>query len=245
VWVDDPAPDGMTVTNGSVDDADPTRGVTPPSPPAWELPTFTWNASNYSPVVNTDVEGWDAYFDANHASGMAGAFNIQDNDANDVLEAGGRYCLVAGTCPPTRQLTITSWKMTDDVTIHTNRPVLLSSDITNGTSGDVTLTIISTFDDNPGGYSAVEFEGNVSPSDGVKVLVYAPNDTVSSDNAGQSIVGGIFAEQIELGSNFSIRQETFSTCPTVVAGCDIVGFTWADVAYMPVKLETFRELPSA
>ena len=223
-----------------------TMGVQPELPTAWAMPAFTWNASNYSPTPSSPtVSGFDAAFDAAKrlglpGSGFPGHYNVQDTAGTVTL--GGTYCLVPGTCgfllPET---TITSWKMNDDLTIYTNRPVRLSADIVNSSfpAKTVKLVIVTTYGDGAtSGSNGVEFAGNVTPPSSIEVLVVSLNDRVSdTDSTTQALPkGAVYGANIVLGDNWQITKGDFESVP---------GFSWKIPDHAPAQIVSHQDLRPA
>lgn len=201
-------------------------GSEPPRPTQYQMPVFDPTAYTWDPTVDTLSE-WNDYFDANHdglLTAIEGNYQITGTGGG-TLELGGTddsdlACAVA--CP-----TITSWKMTDDVVIYTDKKVELSADITNGTSRDLQLVIVTTTG------TEVNFVGGVSAPDSIDILIHAENANLTTDSATQTIDGAIYAKTVTFNDNFHIEAGSFSS---------LNGFSFPLPGHIPIEVTRFREV---
>lgn len=195
--------DGGTV-GGSISPNNP-----PPDPVPLSQPTFTWNAANYTPTGTSwsTAEGFSAHWSANRPA-FSGHHRITDT-ATVALDQ--------------------TWTMSGDVTIVSDGPIELSRDIANGTSGKLTLTVVSLLASDP----AIKFTNNVTLPADIEVVLFAPGGAADFSQL-KDFHGVVYAEEINLSQQF-----TLSYAPPSVPG-----FTWgaSSASHYDVELLAFREV---
>jgi hypothetical protein len=184
-----------TITGGTVNG---TRSPnSPPTPPPDQtLPTFTWNPANYtSPSTWASPAAFNTYFNANK-----NAFS-------------GVHRVLCPSCSSSTDVLFSSkWTMSGDVTIVTDGPIELNKDISNGSGGPVTLTIISLFATDP----AIEMSSNMTLPGDIRVLLYAPNARISFKNL-KHFSGAVYAKSLSSDNQFDLNWVPIS----------VPGFTWS------------------
>lgn len=152
----------------------------PPEVETLSVPTFTWNAANYTPngVTWSSTAAFYASWKADANAGLPfhGHHRIGDADKL-VLDA--------------------KWKMDNDVTIVTGGDVVIERDITNSTSNVLDLVIISTH------ANGVEIKNGVTIPDSIRLLVVAPNGKVTINNA-KHLTGAVYADEIDAGNEMDV-----------------------------------------
>ncbi len=222
------------VGGGSV--GTPVEGIAPPLPVDEAMPTF--DSSAYSWTSHASPSDFDTWFDDRNQALIAPYVegNQRITSGSGTVELGGTYCSLGLLCLSGDDSTWTRWKMSDDTVLYTDEKVKLSADIANHSpSGEnLNLVIISTHDSTTSTDHAVEFVGDVSPPDSVRILVYAPNGSVAADSTLQSFDGAVYAESIDLGDNFNIAHADFT---------DVDGFTFSLPNHVPVEIKHYRDCP--
>ena len=201
-----------TITGGTVNGTrSPNSPPTPP--PSLSLPTFTWNPANYtSPSTWANPAAFNSYFTANK-----NAFS------------GVHRVLCPGCTASSDVLFGSKWTMSGDVTLVTDGPVQLSKDISNGSGGPVTLTIISLFATDP----AIDLTSNLTLPGDIRVLLYAPNAQISFKNLKQ-FSGAVYGKSITSNNQFSLNWVPVSA----------PGFIWdlASSTHFQIQSVSFKEV---
>jgi hypothetical protein len=201
-----------TITGGTVNG---TRSpASPPTPPPnLSLPTFTWNPANYtSPSTWATPAAFNTYFNANK-----NAFS-------------GVHRVLCPSCSASSDVLFSSkWTMSGDVTIVTDGPIELSKDISNGSGGPVTLTIISLFPTDP----AIDMTSNMTLPGDISVLLYAPDAQISFKNL-KHFSGAVYGESLSSNNQFSLNWVPIAA----------PGFTWdlASSTHFQVQSVSFKEV---
>lgn len=158
---------------------------TPPEPPELGQPTFTWDASNYTPVGSpwTETEDFVAHWSVNKDA-MEGAHRITDTDP---------------------MLLDSKWTMTKDVTIVSDGPITLSRDVSAATSAELVLTIVSYADVDP----AINLTNNVTLPSNIKLVLFAPNGSIAFGQ-NKSFHGVAYGEQVHLAQNMTLTHSQVS-----------------------------------
>jgi|GEM_PF-4387111 len=206
---------GGTISGGTVDGARAQNS--PPPPPAPQtLPTFAWDPANYPSVSNwATPAAFNTWFSA-HTGSISGVHRI--------------------SCPApcTTAVTLgTKWTMTGDTTIVADGPISLSRDMTNGTSGPVTLTVVSLATDSAS-TPAISMSNNVSLPDNVEVVFFANNGSVRFSNL-KHFTGTVYASSIQLDQQFTL---TFQ--PVAEPGFD---FGLTSSSHFQIQAEAYKEVP--
>lgn len=209
------AQSGGSITGGTVNGTR-TPNVAPPTPPALQQPTFTWDPANYTPTPSSWASAslFNAFWDANRS-----AFS-------------GHHRVTGGGGAANTVTLDKSWTMTGDVTIVSDGPIVLSRDIANGTGGEVTLTLVSFTTTDPG----VSFTNNVALPSSVHLLIFVPNASADFSQL-KDFHGVVYAEAINLSNQF-----TLSYAPPNVPG---FSWTLSSVTHYDVDVVTFREVTPA
>ncbi|MEY2565587.1 MAG: hypothetical protein QOE35_116 [Actinomycetota bacterium] len=223
-----------SITGGGTVVGTKTPNSPAPTPPALDLPTFTWAASNYSSpsywtgaTYATAASGFQSYFNA-HDTGFSGVHRI--------TACGSPY--TAYTCgTPTADIDFNEkWTMGGDTTVVADGPVTLSRDITAGTGS---LVIVSEYPGTPcttpgPSCDAIKLSNNWSIPSTVKVLIFAQNGCVDVSNL-KTFVGTVYARCINLDNNFDLTYYPMSAN----------GFDWstATSTHFTIQARTFREVP--
>lgn len=171
-----------TITLGTSGQVDGNQAPGSPPPPVRTeyLPTFTWDASNYSPTPSTWSTTGDFYADW-----------VADADA-DVPYAGHHRI------NDTALLTLDKkWKMDADVTVVSDGKINLSREVTNAGTSTLDLVIISFSE------SGIELSGAVTIPDSIRVLLFAPNGPVVFTNL-KHFNGAVYGESITVDQNFTL-----------------------------------------
>lgn len=201
----------VSVSGGSVGGT-VTQNSPPAAPPVLAQPTFTWNPANYpSTSTWTSASNFISYWSANK-NAFSGHHRIQGgDDSSNKITLGDR------------------WTMTGDVTLVANGPVVLSRDIVNATSGDVTLSIVSFSTRDP----AIQFSNNVTMASSVKILLFAPDGVIDFSQL-KDFHGAVYGKQIRLSQQFTLTH-----FPVTVPG-----FVWdaSSAVHFDVEARTFREV---
>lgn len=188
----------------------------PPSPPpVLSQPTFTWDATQYTPAPST----W----------GNASTFNA--NWAANTSGFTGHHRVNGGGLATNAVVLDQKWTMTGDVTIVADGPVKLSRDIANGTAGDKTLVIVSLADLEP----AIEFTNNVTIPSSVKIVLFAPYGSADFSQL-KDFHGVVYAETIKLSQSFTLSY----AAPNVPG----FSWDASSATHFDVKLGAFREVPA-
>lgn len=255
-----PAPISISTSQSPAISGTQWTGVRGRVPALQQMPTFTYNAANYTPApLNRNATTFDDDFDNAFLGlgGMSGTYNVQDGAGTIQLgdTATQTTCLPLPPPPPSPQcvsqeLPVTSWNLSGNLTIHTNLPVVIDKTFGNNSSPatDVRLTIISTFSDGAGGTPAIRMNGSLSPPSSVTVLAVAPNDSITADGSAKVLRGAIYGKAIDLNSggtaNFSISHVAMDTCVAAAPGCDAPGFTWPVARFLDLRQIDVREVNS-
>src|SRR5581483_10294453 len=138
------------------------------------------------------------------------------------------------SAPCTTAVTLgTKWTMTGDTTIVADGPISLSRDMTNGTSGPVTLTVVSLATDSAS-TPAISMSNNVSLPDNVEVVFFANNGSVRFSNL-KHFTGTVYASSIQLDQQFTL---TFQ--PVAEPGFD---FGLTSSSHFQIQAEAYKEVP--
>jgi hypothetical protein len=205
-----------------------------PTPPALDLPTFTWASSNYtSPTFwtgatySTAASAFQSYFNA-HDTGFSGAHRI--------TSCGAPYASYNCTTSTAGIDFNEKWTMGGDTTVVADGPVTLSRDITSGTGN---LVIVSEYPGTtcttPGpSCDAVILSNNWSIPSTVRVLIFAQNGCVDVSNL-KTFVGTVYARCIKLDNNFDLTYYPMTA----------EGFDWstATSTHFTIYARSFREVP--
>ena len=170
---------GSVTVGGAVDGT-----VAPNSPPpevrVEGLPTFTWDAANYSPTPTTWSNATAFYADWS-TKALA---NLPFNGHHKINDTAALNLDM-------------KWKMDADVTIVTDGKVTLSREIVNATAGILNLVVITT------STSGIEFTNNVTIPDSIHVLLFAPNGSVDFRNL-KHFAGAVYGKSIDVDQNFTL-----------------------------------------
>lgn len=171
-----------SVTLGPFGQVDGNIAEQSPPPPVRQeyLPTFQWDAANYSPAPTTWSSAtafrdeWFAH--ASTGQAFSGHHRITDT----------------GTIVLDRK-----WSMGGDVTIVADGKVDLRRSITNATSETVDLVIVSFSED------GIELSNEMTLPDSIRVLLFAPNGPVDFNNL-KHFTGAVYAESVLVDQNFTL-----------------------------------------
>ncbi|MGQ0825742.1 MAG: hypothetical protein ACT4OX_12095 [Actinomycetota bacterium] len=173
-----------------------TTHVCTSAPATKTMPTFTYNAANYSPApqVFTSPAGFAAYVNL-HENDMHGTFYVTGGGQNDPVD-------------------ITGISISGDLTIiATDAPITAdqgSADVTSANDDDKILVLVSYYQPpqnvacatnggNPGD-CAIGVKNNFQVDDNTATLVYAPNGPVAFKN-NADFVGAVYANNIVMKNN--------------------------------------------
>ena len=218
---------GGTISGGTVDGARAANSPPPPPDPQ-TLPTFSFDASDYSPVTTCPTSGtpvtacswatpaaFNTYWSA-HTSGFSGVHRIScPSPCTTAVSLGSK------------------WTMTGDTTIVADGPISLSRDMTNGAGHPIKLTIVSFFADTVT-TQAISMSNNVTLPDDVEVVYYANNGSVKFNNL-KHFTGTVYAKSISLDQQFTL---TFK--PVVLPGFD---FGLTSGTHFQIQAGAFKEVP--
>jgi len=206
---------GGTISGGTVNGSRSQNS--PPAPPAAQtLPTFTWDAANYSPAPSNWASPalFQAHWSANR-NAFSGAHRITCVASCSTIDFGSK------------------WTLTGDTTIYADGPITLSRDIANAAGQTVTLTIVSDAVDS-GSTPAVAMSNNVTLPDNINVVFYARNGTVKFTQL-KHFSGTVYARSIALSQQFTL---TFR--PVSPPGFD---FGLTSSSHFAVTAGAFKEVP--
>lgn len=203
-------------------------------PPKYTLPTFSWSsytaACSCVPTVWATTALWQASFQTLYATGFSGVHQVTVGSGS--VELGGTNLI---------GVPISSWNMSGDLVIYTDRPVTLSASINNASGTQRKLVIISTYS----GGDAVQFTGTVNIASTIDVLVYAPNERVYADSSPQSLTGSIYAKSIKLDAGFTVGHNATNFSVGSAYAAERAGFTWSSSsAFSPVQVGLVKEAPT-
>ncbi len=185
----------------------------PPDPPSLTQPTFTWDPDNYdSSSTWTSASGFMTHWESNRDA-FDGVHRVEGGDSSSNKITFDQKTTLTG-----------------DTTIVADGPITLSRDIANGTSGDVTLALVSNSSRDP----AISFTNNVSLPSSIKILLFAPDGVIDFSQL-KDFHGVVYGHEIRLSQNYTLDYDP----------PDVPGFDWdgsAAVHYF-VQVRTFREVP--
>lgn len=174
---------GGTISGGTVDGSR-SQNSPPPPPAAQTLPTFNWNPANYPTVSNWASPALFQTYWSGSKSAFSGAHRITCTVTCATIDFGSR------------------WTLTGDTTIYSDSPISLSRDIANGTTGPITLTIVTDAADS-GPTPAISMSNNVTLPDNISVVFFAKNGTVKFTQL-KHFTGTVYASSIALSQQFTL-----------------------------------------
>jgi len=203
-----------TTGSGKIDGVrTPNQPGSVPTPRSQTLPTFDPSSLTYTSTW-TSAASWKSDVWAPHsgssATGLAGTYRISGSS-------------VGGLSLDSR------WNMAGDVTVVSDGPLDISRDITNLTSGVVTLAFISLSSSD----TALSMTNNLSLPQDIRILFFAPNGCADFRNL-KHFTGTVYARCLKLDNQFTL---TFHPV-------EHPGFTWtlSSAGSFSVEAQVFREV---